>query len=61
VRVSYFSADKPAGSGEAQPDYQLAFTLYENGVTRHMTLDYGDFVLEGRLVDLKLIEQKKCD
>jgi hypothetical protein len=61
ITVSYFAADKPAGTGEASPDYQLSFILYENGVTRHMTLDYGDFSLEGRLVDLKPIASKACE
>jgi hypothetical protein len=61
INVSYFPADKPAGGGETVPDYQLSFILYENGVARHMVLDYGDFSLEGRLVDLKVIEGKTCE
>jgi len=61
INVSYFPADKPNGGGEVVPDYQLSFVLYENGVARHMTLDYGDFSLEGKLVDIKPLETKKCE
>jgi len=60
VTISYFDADRKSGTGETAPDYQLSFILYENGVSRHMKLDYGDFALEGRLVDLKPIDAKSC-
>jgi hypothetical protein len=30
------------------PEYQIAFKLYENGVTRDLLMDYGDFSLTAR-------------
>jgi hypothetical protein len=60
VTVSYFDAERKAGGGEDAPDYQLSFVLYENGVSRNMRLDYGDFALVGKLVDLKPIAAKGC-
>lgn len=52
VTVSYF--DGGPDSGEQKPSYELSFIIYENGITRRMRLDYGDFALKGRLVKLDL-------
>ncbi|MDR3494288.1 MAG: cell envelope integrity EipB family protein [Ancalomicrobiaceae bacterium] len=60
VTISYFSQPKEGEPAETTPEYELSFILYENGVSRAMKLDYGDFVLEGKLVDFKPIEQKPC-
>ena len=43
VVISYFE------DGKDQPDYVLSSDLYENGVSRALKLDYGDFVLAGAL------------
>ena len=43
VAISYFELGKKDG----QPIYVLSFDLYENGVSRALKLDYGDFVLRG--------------
>ncbi len=51
----YFDDDNTA---DALPIYRMAFKLYENGVTRDLTMDYGDFVLAGRLAELELFKQK---
>jgi hypothetical protein len=51
VTLSYF--DEKA-EGEQKPSYQLSFIVYENGVTRRMRLDYGDFALTGKLVRLDM-------
>jgi hypothetical protein len=61
MTVSYFDADKPQGSGEAVPDYQLAFVVYETGVTRHLQLNFNEFVLDGRLSTFTPIAEKPCD
>ena len=55
VTVSYF--DEPA-NGEQSPAYELSFILYENGITRRMRFDYGDFALTGKLVRLDLAPVK---
>lgn len=61
VTVSYF--DKPS-KGEQSPAYELSFILYENGVTRRMRFDYGDFALMGKLVRLDIaptkVGSKRC-
>lgn len=59
VTISYF--DNSAGtSGERMPIYQLSFLLYENGISRRLLLDYGDFELRGNLVELTRIDATPC-
>lgn len=57
VSVSYFDPQKKDG----QPIYVLSFDLYENGVSRALRLDYGDFVLKGDLVELTFSSVATCD
>lgn len=53
VTVAYFN-DK---SGKDQlPTYRVSFKLYENGITRDLVMDYGDFVLSGKLAELDLLK-----
>lgn len=55
--ISYFNDN---GNGDGLPVYTIAFKLYENGVTRDLTMDYGDFVLNGRLARLEFLEVPAC-
>lgn len=57
VSVSYFEAGKKDG----QPIYVLSFDLYENGISRALKLDYGEFALKGELVELALSSTTTCD
>lgn len=54
VSMSYFDNAKDS---DGLPIYQIAFKLYGNGITRDLTMDYGDFSMTGRLVDLKVYEK----
>jgi hypothetical protein len=56
VAVSYFEIGKRDG----QPLYVLSFDLYENGVSRALSLDYGDFVLRGDMKELTLQPAANC-
>jgi len=49
VTLSYFAP----GEGERTPIYTISFELYENGVSRALRLDYGDFTLNGDLQNLE--------
>ncbi|OCP17107.1 MULTISPECIES: cell envelope integrity EipB family protein [unclassified Ensifer] len=57
VTISYFNDDK---GGDALPIYRMSFKLYENGITRDLTMDYGDFVLSGKLADLEVFKSEEC-
>ena len=59
VTVSYFERGKKA-DGEQTPDYQMSFDLYENGVSRALRIDYGEFVLDGELKELEFLKPTAC-
>ena len=59
VEVSYFDPQRKA-LGEPTPDYQMSFLLYENGVSRKMKLDYGEFSLVGTLSSLEAMPAAAC-
>lgn len=58
VSVSYF--DEKSDKGQEEPVYQIGFKLYENGITRDLVMDYGDFSMTGKLVDLKVYDKPDC-
>ena len=63
VDIAYFDESKK-GDGEELPEYRISFKLHANGITRDLTMDYGDFSMTGKLVNLALFDtapQKTCD
>lgn len=59
VRISYFEKEKP-GSGEQMPVYAISFELYENGISRALSLDYNDFVISGEMTALEMKKSSPC-
>ncbi|NLS06822.1 cell envelope integrity EipB family protein [Rhizobium sp. P32RR-XVIII] len=55
VTISYFNENTKS---DALPVYRMSFKLYENGITRDLTMDYGDFVLTGKLAKLEMLNKK---
>ena len=60
VTISYFAQKKAENTSEQTPDYSIGFELYENGVSRALTLDYNDFIVTGKLSSLEFKESKPC-
>jgi hypothetical protein len=60
VTISYFEKDKADDTGEETPSYSIGFELYENGISRALTLDYNDFIVTGTLTSLQFKDQKPC-
>jgi EipB-like len=60
VTVSYFDHDAKSTDGEQTPVYSMSFELYENGVSRALTLDYNDFVIAGSLGQFDVKDSKPC-
>lgn len=58
VTISYF--DRSKKGGEQIPVYALSLELYDNGVSRALKLDYGDFVLSGDMTQLEMRDGKLC-
>jgi hypothetical protein len=56
VTISYFEE----GSGDRTPVYTISFELYENGISRALKLDYGDFALKGDLKSLEVQAPTSC-
>ena len=57
VTLSYFEQ----GPGERLPSYKMSFVLYDNGVSRALTLDYGEFALKGELKSIDFLKSTACD
>jgi EipB-like len=62
VSISYFDqeTDKEQRSGEQTPVYAISFELYENGISRALTLEYADFTISGKMTALELKKPKPC-
>lgn len=56
VRMAYFPMAKAAD----QPEYEVGFRLFENGVSDQLLIDYGDFAMKGELVRLDLSPKPSC-
>jgi len=57
MRLAFFSTNKNV----ADPEYEIAVELQANGVTRAITLDYGDFTVVGELRDIQALPRvTKC-
>lgn len=56
VTIAYFD-DKEKQDG--MPIYRINFKLHPNGITRDLTMDYGDFSVRGKLVKLDLFDKDK--
>jgi envelope integrity protein B len=57
VSIGYFEPT----DGDLTPSYQIDFRLYENGVSRELLIDYGDFSIHGRLTSLEYLKAKECE
>ena len=53
VTISYFNDDE---NQDGLPVYRTSFLLYENGVTRDLVMDYGNFSVRGKLQTFKLFD-----
>jgi hypothetical protein len=56
VSIGYFEAK----GADLTPSYQIDFRLYENGVSRDLLIDYGDFSIRGTLTSLEYLKATEC-
>ncbi|WP_141702074.1 cell envelope integrity EipB family protein [Methyloceanibacter stevinii] len=56
ISIGYFDL----AAGDLTPSYQIDFRLYENGVSRDLLIDYGEYTVEGKLSSLEYLKEKKC-
>ena len=56
MRIAFF--DRNAGgqnSGAGTPDYEVSMRYFENGVADELKMDFGEFVVDGRMGELQPI------
>lgn len=56
VQVSYYGL----GKNEGLPEFEMAFKLYDNGVSADLTLDYGAFALFASLQRIEAYKRPNC-
>jgi hypothetical protein len=59
VTISYYDVAKEGQ--DSTPVYELSFVYFENGVSRALRLDYGDFAIKGEMTRIEFIEPGKCE
>lgn len=59
VSISYF--EPGSDKQDAVPAYELAFLYFENGVSRRLYIDYGEFAIRGNLKEIAFFEPGKCN
>jgi envelope integrity protein B len=56
VRLAFFPVDAKA----EEPDYELGMDLLDNGVSRDMVIDYGDYSIRAKLDDIEALGKPSC-
>jgi hypothetical protein len=59
VTISYY--ERGQSGQDATPVYELSFVFFENGVSRRLVIDYGDFSIKGELSRIDFLEPTKCE
>jgi hypothetical protein len=59
VSLSYF--EKGKDKTDATPAYELAFLFFENGVSRRLFIDYGEFAVRGNLKEITFLDVLPCE
>jgi hypothetical protein len=50
-RIAFFEPTNSSGS----PDYEVGIRYWENGIADELKMDFGDFVVDGRIETLEII------
>jgi len=56
IRLAFFPVDAKA----EEPDYELGMDLLDNGVSRDMVIDYGDYSIRAKLDDIEALGKPSC-
>jgi EipB-like len=56
VRLAFFPADESA----EKPDYELGMLLLDNGISRDMMIDYGDYTIRAKLNTIEPLGKPHC-
>jgi hypothetical protein len=56
MRLAFFPADQ----SEEKPDYELGMLLLDNGISRDMVIDYGDYTIKAKLDTIEPLGKPHC-
>jgi hypothetical protein len=56
MRLAFFPADTKA----EKPDYELGMLLLDNGISRDMVIDYGDYTIKAKLNKIEPLGKPHC-
>jgi hypothetical protein len=56
VRLAFFPADRRI----EEPDYELGMELLDNGISRNMLIDYGDYSIRAKLEAIEPLKKPRC-
>jgi EipB-like len=56
VRLAFFPPDQKV----EKPDYEISMVLLDNGVSRDMVIDYGDYAIRAKLDDIEKLPKPGC-
>jgi hypothetical protein len=59
VSIGYF--EPGSDKLDAVPVYELTFWFFEDGVSRKLFIDYGEFAIDGELKEITFHEPSKCE
>jgi hypothetical protein len=59
VSIGYF--EPGSDTKDAAPVYELSFLFFENGVSRKLYIDYGEFAIQGELKEIVFHPPSKCE
>jgi hypothetical protein len=59
VSIAYF--EPGSDKKDAVPVYELSFLFFENGVSRRLFIDYGEFAIQGEIKEIVFLPASKCD
>ena len=51
MHIGYHEPD----SEDGLPDFEMEMEVYENGVSSDLLIDYGDYTINGRLIELRMV------
>ena len=56
VRLAFFPADQKA----EKPEYELGMVLLDNGISRDLVIDYGEYAIRAKLDDIEALPKPGC-
>jgi hypothetical protein len=59
VSIGYF--EPGSDKKDAVPVYELMFLFFENGVSRKLFIDYGEFAIQGEIKEIVFLPSNKCE